>query len=211
MIEFKDINLIWQDNTIFHNFSFHVKAGEKVWINAPSGSGKTSLINMMMGFVKPTSGHIIIEGKELGKSTVADIRSSICYLGQDASLPSGLVSDVISEVGAFKFNRNKDFSNIRMEELFAQYGMSMQTLQRNVETLSGGERQRLAFIICMMLDRDIWLLDEITTGLDVDNKKRMMDEVVSSQKTIVMISHDTAWSAYEQLRKVSFLDRKEDK
>ena len=77
------------------------------------------------------------------------------------------------------------------------------TLEKNVDTLSGGERQRLALILGILLDRDIWILDEITTGLDLELKTKMVDLVLGYDKTILVVSHDDIYKN-QGLREVSW-------
>ncbi len=204
MIELENINLTFDDKIIFKDFCLTVGEKEKVYLSAPSGYGKTCLINMLMGFLKPDGGKIKIEGKELGKSTVHEIRQRICYIGQETSLQNGLIKDILTEIGSYKKNRDCDFGEERIKKLFSQFGLSGQALQKEVYSLSGGERQRLAFIICIMLDRDIWLLDEITSGLDAKRRKYIMDYIVNSSKTAIVISHDPQWKQYDKVREVSW-------
>lgn len=204
MIKLAKINLVFNGKVIFKDFDFNVKKNEKVYLSAPSGQGKTCLINMIMGFLKPTDGKIEIAGKVLSKSSVHAIRKSICYIGQETSFSNGLVKDILSEISLYKNNRNCDFSGERIKKLFTLFGLEMSILQKDVYSLSGGERQRLAFIICSLLDRQLWLLDEITSGLDKKRKKDIMDFIVNSDKTVIVISHDMEWKQYEKIREVSW-------
>jgi putative ABC transport system ATP-binding protein len=196
MIKLSGIDLELGGRQIFENFSFFAGKGEKVLLNAPSGAGKSCLLKIIMGFMRPSSGSVVIGGDKLSGNTVARTRKRICYIGQDASLPDGKVADLLSDISSFKANRGADFSSKNVSGLVSRFSLEDETLQKNVEALSGGERQRLSFVICLLLNRDIWLLDEITAGLDEERKTVVMENVMKSGKTVIVASHDPGWKEY---------------
>lgn len=204
MIELKSIKLTIKDKEIFNGFSFFVNATETVRLCAPSGRGKTTLFRMIMGFLQPDSGTITIDGQVLSPTTIHAIRRRICYIGQDVSFPGIKAGEMFSEAAAFAVNQNKDFSRQRIEALLAQFSLPVNIREKNLDTVSGGERQRLAFVLCLLMDRDIWLLDEITTGLDEDRKREVIDCIVGSGKTAIVISHDDVWNGYDAVRHVNW-------
>jgi putative ABC transport system ATP-binding protein len=204
MIEIDNIYLKINERILFDGFSFSAASGEIVCLRAPSGRGKTTLFRMMMGFTRPDSGAISIGGQWLGRTTVHDIRRRICYIGQDVSLPGIKVGEMFAEAAAFAVNRDKDFSSQRIESYLAQFGLSKDIRDKSLDAVSGGERQRLAFVLCLLMDRDIWLLDEITTGLDEERKREVIACIVGSGKTVIVISHDDAWNGYDAVRRVSW-------
>ena len=194
MIKLKDIHLKFKDKVLFSGFDLSVKEGETVLLSAASGHGKTSLFRIMMGFMRPDSGSVYIGGKLLRKSTVHAMRRRISYIGQDVSLPGGKARELFREIGAYAVNRHKDFSDARIKELLNQFSLTEQILDKNMDTVSGGERRRLAFVLCVLMDRDIWLLDEITAGLDKRRKQKVIEYIVGSGKTVLVSSHDEAWN-----------------
>lgn len=210
MISLKHIDLSFEDKRIFNDLCFDVKTGEKVWLSAPSGFGKTSLFNIILGFLKPDSGEVLINGITLGKSTVQEVRRRVCYIGQDAGLPQGKVKDVMDEVAEFTVNRDKDFSKERITSLLSKFSLPESVMDKDVESLSGGERKRLAFVLCILMDRDIWLLDEITAGLDEIRKTEVMRYIATCDKTVIVVSHDAAWSEYEQIIRVNWTGKEDD-
>lgn len=195
MIKLKRINLAL-GKQIFNDFNLSVGEGEKVLFCSPSGTGKSCLINIITGFLRPDEGSVEIGLEVMNKDSVARIRRKICCIAQEALLPPEKAIEVIKLIGEFKVNRHLDFKEDTILKLLGRFDLCSDTLQKNTETLSGGERQRLAFIICMLLDRDIWLLDEITAGLDRNRKKAIMDSVNSSHRTVIVASHDPDWREY---------------
>ena len=197
MIELSGIDLKLAGQTLFTDFAMRVARGETAVLFAPSGKGKTSLLHIMMGFLQPDSGTVRIGGETLDRDTVGAIRRRICYIGQDAMLPDGRVDEVLDEIARYSANKQCDFSDERIGAVLEAVLLPGDVREKHVEALSGGERRRLAFALCVLMDRDIWLLDEITTGLDEERKRAVMAQITGSGKTVMVISHDEAWTKHE--------------
>ncbi|AWW27656.1 ATP-binding cassette domain-containing protein [Acetobacterium sp. KB-1] len=203
-LEFRNIQLKFDERMIFSGFNLAIERHEKVLFCAPSGRGKTSLVKMLLGFVAPDRGEILVDGTKLTGITVNQIRSKISYVSQDADIPKGIVRDVFEEVFKFEANRHLSYNVERLQNYWLDaMSLPKDTLEKNVDTLSGGERQRLALILGILLDRDIWILDEITTGLDLELKTKMVDLVLGYDKTILVVSHDDIYKN-QGLREVSW-------
>ncbi len=202
-IEYRDIELKFEERTIFTKFNLAINKNEKILLCAPSGRGKTSLVKMLLGFIIPDSGEIIVDGMRLSGKTVNQIRSKISYVSQDADIPKGIVSDVFRDVFKFQINRHLNYQEKILSDWLEKMLLPQDTLNKNVDSLSGGERQRLALILGMLLDREIWILDEITTGLDQELKKKIVDLLLNDDKTILVVSHDDIYQN-RGLREVSW-------
>ena len=202
-LEFRNIHLKYDQRQIFSGFNLEIEQYDKVLFCAPSGRGKTSLVKMLLGFVVPEAGEIFVDGMRLSGETVNGIRRKICYVSQDADIPKGLVSEVFATVFKFPVNRHLNYQEAVLRQWLGTMALPQDTLQKNVDALSGGERQRLALIMGILLDRDIWILDEITTGLDLALKTKMVELVLSYNKTILVVSHDDIYQN-RGLREVSW-------
>ena len=202
-LEFRNIHLKYDQRQIFSGFNLEIEQYDKVLFCAPSGRGKTSLVKMLLGFVVPEAGEIIVDGMSLSGETVNAIRRQISYVSQDADIPKGLVSEVFATVFKFPVNRHLNYQEAVLRQWLGTMALPQDTLQKNVDALSGGERQRLALIMGILLDRDIWILDEITTGLDLALKTKMVELVLSYNKTILVVSHDDIYQN-RGLREVSW-------
>ncbi|WP_303866292.1 ATP-binding cassette domain-containing protein [Acetobacterium wieringae] len=189
-LEFRNIQLKYDQRLIFSGFNLAIERQEKVLFCAPSGRGKTSLVKMLLGFVIPDVGEISVAGVTLSGATVNQIRSKITYVSQDADLPKGRVSDVFADVFKYQVNRHLSYHEAVLSEWLTTMALPPDTLERDVDALSGGERQRLALILGILLDRDIWILDEITTGLDLELKTKIVELLLGYDKTILVVSHD---------------------
>ena len=200
LIQFKDINLKFKDNIIFENFTMNVMKGEKILLSAPSGKGKSTLFKLLLGFQKVDHGDVAFNGKRLETNTLKYFRLNIAYVSQDVDLRNQKVWDSMMEIFSYKHNRHIKVTKQKVIDLMVYFNLSTDIIDKEVKKLSGGERQRLGLIICILLDRDVWLLDEITSGLDKDMKERVVDYVLKQNKTILIISHDKIWRKNDLIR-----------
>lgn len=193
MLRFENIFLSFEDNNILEDFSLHIKEGEKILLDAPSGKGKSSLIKIFMGFIHPQKGELYFKGKRVDKHNINKIRQEITWVNQDINLRKLKISELLAEIKDFSSNKNINiFGNLNL--LLEEFGLSREYLDKNVDKLSGGERQRLGLIIAILLDRKVLFLDEVTSSLDIEMKKKVEEWIVSTDKTVVLISHDTHWN-----------------
>jgi putative ABC transport system ATP-binding protein len=193
----ENIHLAYDGKPLFNNFSLAIEPGEKVILNAPSGRGKSSLVKMMMGFVRPDRGEIFIDSLRLAPATRIPCRSKIGYVSQDVDLRDEVVATLIKEIFAYRVNKNCPYTPTALVQAMERFDLDPKTLEKQVNELSGGERQRLGFIICLLLDRRIWILDEVTSALDETLKRRIVEAVAAAENTVIIISHDKIWACPE--------------
>jgi len=200
MIQFKNIKLKFDDKVIFEDFNLNIKEGEKILLSAPSGKGKSTLFKMLLGFQKPEAGEIFLKGSPLTKSTLMDFRSNISYVSQDVDLRNQKVRELLTEIFQYKPNKHIGFNEDKFRQSVELFDLPKDILDKEVNQLSGGERQRLGLVICALLDRQVWLLDEVTSGLDKEMKEKVLDYVLGQDKTVVIISHDRIWRDNDKVR-----------
>lgn len=193
MIRFKDIHLSFGERTILDNFSLDIESGEKILLNAPSGSGKSSLIKLLLGFIRPQRGSIYYRDQKLSGENIHSIRMEIAWVNQDITLRKLRVDEVLEEVGNFSANRDINLFG-KLYELLEEFALSREILHKNIDKLSGGERQRLGLIIAILMDREVLLLDEVTSSLDAAMKRKVEEWIASTNKTVILISHDSHWN-----------------
>ncbi|WP_432667415.1 ATP-binding cassette domain-containing protein [Wukongibacter baidiensis] len=194
LIRFKDINLSFKDKVVFQNFNMEVSKGEKVLLSAPSGKGKSTLFKLLLGFQKFDGGEILFENKKLEKNSLAYFRRNIGYVSQDVDLMNKKIWDLLLEIFSYKYNKHIEITKEKFLGLTQYFDLPADIMEKEVRQLSGGERQRLGLIICILLDREVWLLDEVTSGLDKDMKEKVVDYILKQDKTMLIISHDKIWS-----------------
>jgi len=200
MINFKDISLTLKQKKLFNGFDLKIGKGEKILFNSGSGTGKTSLFKMLLGFQLPDSGEIRIGNDLLTSASLKEIRSKFAYLSQDIDLPGYNFNKILDEVYSYELNSHLTRNNDQILELFDKFNLTKEFLHKEITEISGGERQRLGLIVCILLQRSVWLLDEPTSALDANMRELIVDIALNSDKTVLVISHDKQWLNSDELR-----------
>ena len=198
MIKLEKINLMLKKQSIFTNLDLHIKKNEKIILKMPSGAGKSTLLKIIMGYIPVNSGKIIIDGEVLEKNNIDIIRQKIAYIGQNISFTEESVEKYIKLIFSFEKNKNIKLSDSNLYELLLKFDLDKSILKKSPSLLSGGEKQRIALILVLLLDKDILLLDEITSGLDHDLKIKVIEIIKNLNKTVIISSHDNQWLDYNE-------------
>lgn len=194
MIDLQQIDLRFNARLLFKNLNLSVPRGEKLLISGESGTGKTSILRLILGLEQPEKGFVRIEGQTMDSTNIWSLRGKMAYVSQDMSLGLGMVEGFIKEVLRFRRNRELHYDPQKTESLMTQFGLQADMLHQRLEDLSGGELQRVAIITALLLQRPIYLLDEITSALDQKMKERVVEYFLSlNDTTLVIVSHDNVW------------------
>ncbi len=174
VVELQNTTVRFGDKTVMDAFSFSLQQGEKVTITGRSGSGKSTILRCILGFITPTSGAVFIDGEKLSDYSVWKLRSRIAYVAQEPDLGSGKVRDIIKRPFLFRVNAHLRDNMSRLDELFKRFLLSPNLMEADSADLSGGEKQRVALISAILLERKIFLLDEVTSALDSKSKRAVV-------------------------------------
>ena len=181
---------------ILNKVNLSINCGEKIGILGKSGAGKTSLINLICGFLKPNEGKILIDKKILNEENNLSWQKNISLVEQNVYLFNDTIKNNII--------LNKDDDRINNELLDesinkAQLTNFIEKQQNGIETvinqnssnISGGERQRIGLARALYRNSSIIILDEPTSSLDEENSQSILKLLKSIKgKTIIIISHD---------------------
>jgi cobalt/nickel transport system ATP-binding protein len=176
---------------VLESVSFRLHDKERVGLVGPNGSGKTTLFLIIMGLLKPTSGKIVIFGREMrDEKDFGPVRQKIGLLFQDAD--DQLFSPTVLEDVAFgPLNQGKSVHEAR--------GIAMETLNalglegfhdRITYKLSGGEKKLVSLATVLAMKPKVLLLDEPTTGLDSETTERIVEILCGIDISYIFISHD---------------------
>ena len=190
------------EKTVIDNLDLKVTRGDFITIVGSNGAGKTTLFNLISGAIMPTSGRIVIRGKDVTKDPEYKRAGSIGRIFQDplAGTASNMTLEdnmMITAQKGFKWpkisltrRRRKEFENL-VKEL--DMGLEHR-LKENVNTLSGGQRQALTLLMTVGSNPDILLLDEHTAALDPGNAARIMEltrQFIKKERlTTLMVTHN---------------------
>lgn len=195
-IELRDVTFVYPGNQYasLSNVSLTIQPGEKVGIIGRSGSGKSSLAKLLVGFYQPDSGNVLIDGIDARQIDVHDLRHNIGYAPQDIHLFSGTLRENLVYGASYV----DDETMLRVATLtgvheFARRhpsGYNMQVGERGM-SLSGGQRQAVALARALLLDPPVLLMDEPTSSMDNTSEdliKKALIPVISN-KTLLMVTH----------------------
>ncbi|WNY89981.1 type I secretion system permease/ATPase [Leclercia adecarboxylata] len=195
-IELRDVTFIYPGNQYasLSNVSLTIQPGEKVGIIGRSGSGKSSLAKLLVGFYQPDSGNVLIDGIDARQIDVHDLRHNIGYAPQDIHLFSGTLRENLVYGASYV----DDETMLRVATLtgvheFARRhpsGYNMQVGERGM-SLSGGQRQAVALARALLLDPPVLLMDEPTSSMDNTSEdliKKALAPVIAD-KTLLMVTH----------------------
>ncbi len=197
MIELKNVSFRY-DKTVeeyqIDTVSFHVKQGEWLSIVGHNGSGKSTVVRLIDGLLEAESGEIYIDGKQLTRETIWEIRSKIGIVFQNPD--NQFVGATVEDDVAFGLENQgipRGEMLQRVEKAIDQVGM-LEFKDREPSRLSGGQKQRVAIAGIIALRPTIIILDEATSMLDPEGREDLMAVMRELQKkfqlTIISITHD---------------------
>jgi ATP-binding cassette, subfamily B, bacterial PglK len=178
-----------------NNISIDIRIGEVIGIIGPSGTGKTTLIDVLLGLLEPQDGKLIYNGKHLNKN-LNEWRSKIAYLPQEVfliddtlrrNIALGVEENNIEETRIIQSIKRAKLLNL-IDEL--PDGINTFIGERGVR-LSGGQRQRVALARAFYHERSVLIMDESTSNLDNETEQEIIEEIkhFKGDKTIIVIAH----------------------
>lgn len=191
-ITFKNVGFCFEDERILTDFSFSAPPGQHTVLKGESGSGKSTILKLLLGFYKPDSGTIQFDRDD---TSLNNIRLQTAWLPQDLNLGAGSVDEVTQKPFEFAANRSvkqNNFDRTRIK-IFKTLGLSSDILTKQFRDLSTGQRQRIGLTICSLLDKPLILLDEPTSALDRVSKQKAAELLLTKKRTIISTSHDPYW------------------
>ena len=197
-IEFDEVSFSYrgEEKKILNDLNLKIRKGETVAFVGGSGSGKTTILNLAIGFLKADSGQVRIDGKNLMEVNLQSYREHIAVVPQQSILFSGTIRDNIT-YGTEGIPDEKLWEIVRaanLEDVIKKMPDGLDTMiTEHGDNLSGGQKQRTAIARAMANDPSIILADEPTGALDSETSRKIMDifhELHKGQgKTIVLITH----------------------
>jgi osmoprotectant transport system ATP-binding protein len=176
--------------------TFEVPEGSTCMLVGTSGSGKTTLLRMVNRLIEPTSGEILLDGKNVLKEDPIQLRRRIGYVIQQVGLfPHMTIAENIRVTAEIAGGWDKQHLAARVDELLDLVGLPPQEFRKRFpRQLSGGQQQRVGLARALATDPAILLMDEPFGALDAITRARMQDELLRIQrdvhKTILFVSHD---------------------
>lgn len=196
-IKFSNVSFSYvEEKNILENINFSINKGEKIALVGETGAGKTTIINLILGFYKINSGNIMFDGKNIDDISLESLRKNISFIQQksyvfndtikrniivnnDSNLSDEKIIDILKLVGLY--NKVTNFKNGIYECV-------------NDNSFSKGEKQLLAFARAIAKETSIYIFDEPTSNVDIENEKKIKKIIndVLKNATIIIIAHRPA-------------------
>ncbi len=210
LVRFQAVHKRFGPKTVYSGLDLEIRRGETITIMGPSGSGKSVMLKMLIGLLKPDAGKIVFDGQDVAKMAsddLTDVRRRIAYLFQGAALFDSLtVGENVAYGLREQFWKTMTDAEIqtRVEQSLGLVGLPGIEAMRPSD-LSGGMKKRVGLARTLALQPEVILYDEPTTGLDPINTARINHLILGIQRTLkltsVVVTHDmgTAFAVSDRL------------
>lgn len=193
-IEFKNVDFGYNDNLVIKDFNLQIQKGQTIALIGESGSGKSSIAKLLLGYYIPQSGSIAIAGKNMSDMTLAELRDIIAYVPQEATLFNTTIMENIryGKVSATDEDVIEAAKSANAHEFIIEQENGYHTItgEKGVR-LSGGQCQRIAISRAILKNAPILLLDEATSALDNESETLIKSTLnkYGKTRTTIMIAH----------------------
>jgi ABC-type multidrug transport system fused ATPase/permease subunit len=193
-IRFEEVGLVSErGETLLHPFSLSIRAGDKVGLFGDSGAGKTTLIFMLLGMHRPSSGRVTVDGRDATSLSLTDRKRLFFFARAATAFVAGDVEDNVAiHRHLSEALWQETLERVRMDKrIEAEPERRKASVGDKGEPFSGGEQQRLAFARALLTDSPCLILDETLASLDEDTEMYMLGRLLADfpEKTLICVSH----------------------
>lgn len=184
--------------TILADLSLAIEAGRRTAIIGPNGAGKSTLLRLLAGLARPTSGRVLLAGRDIHEFKRQALARRLAVLPQGVEAPADMTVRRLVDCGRFPYRSYFRAENPEKDREAVDWAMAVTHVAglqgREVQSLSGGERQRAFLAMVLAQQPEVLLLDEPTTYLDMAHQLEVMQIIAAINRqygmTVVMVLHD---------------------
>ena len=210
-VNFSNVSFGYENDEVsIDKVSFNLEPGDKVAIVGKSGAGKSTLVDLILGFYSPTDGMIEIGSMDISSISPMDLKNHIAFISQDVFLFDDTIEENIKD-GFASASHEEIIAAVKSAQVdgFAEdFPLGLQTrVGANGSNLSGGQKQRVAIARGILKKASIYIFDEATSSLDVENEREIMTALLQTLKneTVIFVTHRPA--LFEYVDKVLMLEK----
>jgi putative ABC transport system ATP-binding protein len=193
LVRFDNVTVSFGERSVIREATFQIERKEKIAIYGKSGSGKSTMLTTIVGATIPASGDVYFNGMQVSPETIHDVRRSVSFIGQEPILGEERIRDALLLPFTYRAHRGNEPAEEAIIETLKNLKLGPSILEKEASLVSGGEKQRIAIARALLLEKKIFLLDEVTSALDVESKNAVMELFSSDAYTIISVSHDSDW------------------
>lgn len=191
IIEVKNLYYEADGVKILKDINLEIAKGDYITFVGPSGSGKSTFMRIIASMITATSGQVLFEGKQIHEYEPTLYRQRVSYAFQQPTLFGQTVKDNLE----FPFLvRNKEFDRQLVKQYLEMVNLDESYIDKSVNDVSGGEKQRIALLRNLIFPPEVLITDEVTTGLDAQNKAIVHDLIDQFNQehnvTVLRVTHD---------------------
>jgi iron complex transport system ATP-binding protein len=192
-----NVSFAYEQETVLKEITLAFEPGQFYSILGPNGCGKTTLLDILIGHLRPDSGGVFLRGKDLAAWSRKEIARTISLVSQNYNINFPFTVEEVIMMGRHpwisRFSQPDDRDINRVKTVMARTGTDL-FHDRKITALSGGERQRCVFARALCQDTPILFLDEAFSNMDISHTLRLLNlvkkEVVKQNRTVISIFHD---------------------
>jgi ATP-binding cassette subfamily B protein len=198
LIKLCNISFSYGNNSpmVLKDVNLEIKRGARIGLIGTTGSGKSTLVDVLMGLLAPSSGEIIVDGKRVTKETLSQWQNKIAHVPQSIYLTDATIAENI----AFGVKKSQiDYQKVIWAAREAQISGAIELMEKKYEALvgergvnlSGGQRQRIGIARALYKKADVIILDEATSALDIATEHGVMESInnLDADLTLLIIAH----------------------
>ncbi|MBM9560620.1 ATP-binding cassette domain-containing protein [Limosilactobacillus fermentum] len=190
LIELKNVTYQVGDEQVLKEVNLKLEEGDWFTLTGPSGCGKSTILRLIADLISATSGELTYQGQAIESYQPEEYRRQVSYCFQQANLFGETVRDNLE----FPYLvRGQKIDQKRAEAVLKTVALDASYLDKKIVDLSGGEKQRVGLVRNLLFTPQVLLLDEVTTGLDEENKRIVratIEDAYQQGVTIMEITHD---------------------